>query len=962
MSYNSLQKGMLKISSPKIVIRTRGDGWSVGVQLDVDMKIKKKFKGNPTTGWLFSPGTNNKTYLKVFAITDSEILQKLQNLDTVDITKVLMANEKKANVQNMMPPRFTTGDVLKLRQVTDKKGNTIYKIPFSLETPFDVENENGGNLTLFMVPVVENSEGNFSFSSCYIKKILSGGTTIRKVARYSLPEDAESHTTSDNGHAHYYYVDSYGNGKTYELYKSAKNPANYTYEQIHVHSIVGGQIQTATGKVGPHKHATINLNKKMVNNTGIVDLRNIAPTAKQCVEDITADTVEIAASDIQAQNTIISTAPKLPGPSPQHNVFSDLFISKNSNNVNSLILSLNMANVAKQSSGYEGICISKPLQDKIIASTKIQSLRLYRQQYLNPDTKAPLDFDISNTEQILVVQSSDQDGKIIPSQEKNYLEGDLNETIGSISEPSLRGSSNVLNVRQLVVADYGAAKLAGGLFVYHVEMEATDALSQLLKDFIEELKTVNNDVEDLFQASTNVNSKGIPTFNELSQKFIPSFVSNYHTSGLNTLFKNHVAKYLEIRSYFQEVGELSLMDVYYLLNPQISTPSTISEFLALNQELLSSISQLLGAYTSGKRKINGGFVGGVQQPAVTFGANADKNIIRIQKKFWNNVFSRQTSEYSGQGYVVMKSDTQLEELPVLTRGALGERIRQEGQRAGLDLTSPGSSVKTVQILGQTIPVTNNGYLTPIAALVNQAEYDIGSSQSSEILSMNIDISRLHRNVEARKSFTNDAETSLKNELDDWSTPYSISVTNNILMELAQEELEGILDNTQTYEGNDLDTGDIEKINHQQEQEEGLKKPTIDILSRIYDSVHETNISNKDNEFLKNLPKLDTGDLSQLPYHVLLLFQRAQNTNLSFSDYYQQYMNLFQVEAFSGFSTTSDGTVVISEPVFTQVSNAATLSNGTLCRLMPYNNAYIDFKHEPDLHLPLLNQYFIVEGS
>ena len=962
MSYNSLQKGMLKISSPKIIIRTQEGGWSIGVKLDVDMKIKKKFKGSPSTGWLFDPLTGNKTYLKVFAVANSEILQKLRNLEAVDIAKVLMTNEKKANVQNMMPPRFTKTDVTELKQVTDKKGNTIYKIPFSLETPFGVEKQDGGNLTLFIIPVVENSEGNFSFSSCYVKEVLSGGTVVRKVERYSLPEDTEYHTTAVNGHAHHYYVDPYGNGKTYELYKSAKNPANYTYQQIHVHSIIRGQVQIVTGKMGPHKHATINLNKKTVNNTGIVDLRSITPTAKQCVEDITAGTVEMAASDIQAQNTVISTAPKAPGPSPQHNVFSDLFISKNSNNVNSIILSLNMANVAKQSSGYKDICISKTLQDKIITSTKIRSLRLYRQQYLNSDERAPLDFDMGNTEQVLVVQSSDQDGKLAPSQEKNYLDGSLNETIGSISEPPLRGSLDLLNVRQLVVADYGAAKLAGGFFVYHVEVEASDALPELLKGFIGELKEVNNDVEDLYQAATNVNSKGVPTFNKLSQKFIPSFASNYHTSGLNTLFKNHVAKYLEIRSYFQEVGELSPVDLYYLLNPQISTPSTISEFLALNQELISSISQLLGAYTSGKRKINGSSVGGVQKPAVTFGANADKNIIRIQKKFWNNVFSRQTSEYSGQGYIVMTSDTQLEELPVLTRGALGDRIRQEAQRVGLDPPDPASPPKTVQVLGQAISITNNGYLTPIAALVNQAEYDIGSSQSSEILSMNIDISRLHRNVEARKSFTNNAETSLKNELDDWSTPYNISVTNNILMELAQEELESILDNTQTYEGNDLDIGDIEKITQQQEQEEGLKKPTIDILSRIYDSVHETNISNKDNEFLKNLPKLDTGDLSQLPYHVLLLFQRAQNTNLNFSDYYQQYMNLFQVEAFSGFSATSDGEVNISEPMFTPVNNAATLSNGTLCRLTPYNNAYIDFKHEPDLHLPLLNQYFIVEGS
>jgi len=153
--------------------------------------------------------------------------------------------------------------------------------------------------------------------------------------------------------------------------------------------------------------------------------------------------------------------------------------------------------------------------------------------------------------------------------------------------------------------------------------------------------------------------------------------------------------------------------------------------------------------------------------------------------------------------------------------------------------------------------------------------------------------------------------------------------------------------------------DTRELRKQIEKREAQPRAT-GILTKIYSSYFDTNVTNKGNDFVEKVTQASREELQKLPYHTVALANEISATGpVEYSTAYQNYMNMYKVEVFNGYENTSNGEKSILSPKYEELKDMSQVEGDTLCRLVPYENSELNVRQEESLQLPVLDEHFIL---
>tara|TARA_R110000744_G_scaffold63812_4_gene131211 strand:+ start:5708 stop:8620 length:2913 start_codon:yes stop_codon:yes gene_type:complete len=967
MLLNDSKNDILTLRDIRVFLGEDDTQQTVDIDFFGEMRLLKDNRKKLESGWMFDKDFRKALNVYVFQVDDTEMYNLLKKLDTSEIAEFLYKNRGNLTYDIVTAPNLNRTQILKLNKYSNPEGDYIYKVPFKLDRAIKIpKRDNAGTLVYFFLPVIDNGNDNVFYKNVSKKEVLVDGRTPETTKTFNVATNSpEAYTSVQQNHKHTYYIDEFGNGWASSAFSES---GEYNAYAQHRHKILDGKIQPAksvvTGKV--HIHGIEGLSTNQLSNRGVINTKNILKSVK---ESETATNIELTAqqpkittkSGAVPKGVIAPSARNKTNPlsDKKKDLFSDLLLTKDSNNNNNMIFGLNFNNLVKESSILSRIPNNKALKQLFVSNSETLSLKVYRTRVDATDNAKTDNDEVSKL--FLVAESSDDPETKSLISKKIYIDFENNvyvpksaedaakngQLVGSIAQIQLNNVSS--GIRQYAAVDNDASRLVDGKFKYYIEAEVTDPLPETLEGFVKTLKDNMTSVEKYLATANAKNENAALNYDIMGNRFSPSFINLFYQQGLDKDISLAVKKYVTTLSYFQETADISASSVVALLDPKTATLDTIQQVISLHQELITRINQLLGKNNSGrsKKSVMGGARGSYS------GDNSNKRKIKVNKNFVGSLFSRGLIEQKGVGYEFLDKDTSPEGgIKVLSVSEMRDRFDREKLKANISSTQ-----EVIEVAGKEYNINKIGELTPSKILVATEQSLVSDiKDDAQNLNANLIISQVNDRKQTRKVLLKDKKLQANREVVKWANNNNVVVTNLQSEMLDQLEEVDVVDKATELTKKGEDTRELRK---QIEKREAQPRAT-GILTKIYSSYFDTNVTNKGNDFVEKVTQASREELQKLPYHTVALANEISATGpVEYSTAYQNYMNMYKVEVFNGYENTSNGEKSILSPKYEELKDMSQVEGDTLCRLVPYENSELNVRQEESLQLPVLDEHFIL---
>ena len=967
MLLNDSKNDILTLRDIRVFLGEDDAQQTVDIDFFGEMRLLKDNRKKLESGWMFDKDFRKALNVYVFQVDDTEMYNLLKKLDTSEIAEFLYKNRGNLTYDVVTAPNLNRTQILKLNKYSNPEGDYIYKVPFKLDRAIKIpKRDNAGTLVYFFLPVIDNGNDNVFYKNVSKKEVLVDGRTPETTKTFNVATNSpEAYTSVKQNHKHTYYIDEFGNGWASSAFSES---GEYNAYAQHRHKILDGKIQPAksvvTGKV--HIHGIEGLSTNQLSNRGVINTKNILKSVK---ESETATNIELTAqqpkittkSGAVPKGVIAPSARNKTNPlsDKKKDLFSDLLLTKDSNNNNNMIFGLNFNNLVKESSILSRIPNNKALKQLFVSNSETLSLKVYRTRVDATDNAKTDNDEVSKL--FLVAESSDDPETKSLISKKIYIDFENNvyvpksaedaakngQLVGSIAQIQLNNVSS--GIRQYAAVDNDASRLVDGKFKYYIEAEVTDPLPETLEGFVKTLKDNMTSVEKYLATANAKNENAALNYDIMGNRFSPSFINLFYQQGLDKDISLAVKKYVTTLSYFQETADISASSVVALLDPKTATLDTIQQVISLHQELITRINQLLGKNNSGrsKKSVMDGARGSYS------GDNSSKRKIKVNKNFVESLFSRGLIEQKGVGYEFLDKDTSPEGgIKVLSVSEMRGRFDREKLKANISSTQ-----EVIEVAGKEYNINNIGELTPSKILVATKQSLVSDiKDDAQNLNANLIISQVNDRKQTRKVLLKDKKLQANREVVKWANNNNVVVASLQSEMLDQLEEVDVVDKATELTKKGEDTRELRK---QIEKREAQPRAT-GILTKIYSSYFDTNVTNKGNDFVEKVTQASREELQKLPYHTVALANEISATGpVEYSTAYQNYMNMYKVEVFNGYENTSNGEKSILSPKYEELKDMSQVEGDTLCRLVPYENSELNVRQEESLQLPVLDEHFIL---
>tara|TARA_R110002074_G_scaffold80059_4_gene180147 strand:+ start:1625 stop:4537 length:2913 start_codon:yes stop_codon:yes gene_type:complete len=967
MLLNDSKNDILTLRDIRVFLGEDDAQQTVDIDFFGEMRLLKDNRKKLESGWMFDKDFRKALNVYVFQVDDTEMYNLLKKLDTSEIAEFLYKNRGNLTYDVVTAPNLNRTQILKLNKYSNPEGDYIYKVPFKLDRAIKIpKRDNAGTLVYFFLPVIDNGNDNVFYKNVSKKEVLVDGRTPETTKTFNVATNSpEAYTSVQQNHKHTYYIDEFGNGWASSAFSES---GEYNAYAQHRHKILDGKIQPAksvvTGKV--HIHGIEGLSTNQLSNRGVINTKNILKSVK---ESETATNIELTAqqpkittkSGAVPKGVIAPSARNKTNPlsDKKKDLFSDLLLTKDSNNNNNMIFGLNFNNLVKESSILSRIPNNKALKQLFVSNSETLSLKVYRTRVDATDNAKTDNDEVSKL--FLVAESSDDPETKSLISKKIYIDFENNvyvpksaedaakngQLVGSIAQIQLNNVSS--GIRQYAAVDNDASRLVDGKFKYYIEAEVTDPLPETLEGFVKTLKDNMTSVEKYLATANAKNENAALNYDIMGNRFSPSFINLFYQQGLDKDISLAVKKYVTTLSYFQETADISASSVVALLDPKTATLDTIQQVISLHQELITRINQLLGKNNSGrsKKSVMDGARGSYS------GDNSSKRKIKVNKNFVESLFSRGLIEQKGVGYEFLDKDTSPEGgIKVLSVSEMRGRFDREKLKANISSTQ-----EVIEVAGKEYNINNIGELTPSKILVATKQSLVSDiKDDAQNLNANLIISQVNDRKQTRKVLLKDKKLQANREVVKWANNNNVVVASLQSEMLDQLEEVDVVDRAAELTKKGEDTRELRK---QIEKREAQPRAT-GILTKIYSSYFDTNVTNKGNDFVEKVTQASREELQKLPYHTVALANEISATGpVEYSTAYQNYMNMYKVEVFNGYENTSNGEKSILSPKYEELKDMSQVEGDTLCRLVPYENSELNVRQEESLQLPVLDEHFIL---
>ena len=967
MLLNDSKNDILTLRDIRVFLGEDDTQQTVDIDFFGEMRLLKDNRKKLESGWMFDKDFRKALNVYVFQVDDTEMYNLLKKLDTSEIAEFLYKNRGNLTYDVVTAPNLNRTQILKLNKYSNPEGDYIYKVPFKLDRAIKIpKRDNAGTLVYFFLPVIDNGNDNVFYKNVSKKEVLVDGRTPETTKTFNVATNSpEAYTSVQQNHKHTYYIDEFGNGWASSAFSES---GEYNAYAQHRHKILDGKIQPAksvvTGKV--HIHGIEGLSTNQLSNRGVINTKNILKSVK---ESETATNIELTAqqpkittkSGAVPKGVIAPSARNKTNPlsDKKKDLFSDLLLTKDSNNNNNMIFGLNFNNLVKESSILSRIPNNKALKQLFVSNSETLSLKVYRTRVDATDNAKTDNDEVSKL--FLVAESSDDPETKSLISKKIYIDFENNvyvpksaedaakngQLVGSIAQIQLNNVSS--GIRQYAAVDNDASRLVDGKFKYYIEAEVTDPLPETLEGFVKTLKDNMTSVEKYLATANAKNENAALNYDIMGNRFSPSFINLFYQQGLDKDISLAVKKYVTTLSYFQETADISASSVVALLDPKTATLDTIQQVISLHQELITRINQLLGKNNSGrsKKSVMDGARGSYS------GDNSSKRKIKVNKNFVESLFSRGLIEQKGVGYEFLDKDTSPEGgIKVLSVSEMRGRFDREKLKANISSTQ-----EVIEVAGKEYNINKIGELTPSKILVATEQSLVSDiKDDAQNLNANLIISQVNDRKQTRKVLLKDKKLQANREVVKWANNNNVVVASLQSEMLDQLEEVDVVDKATELTKKGEDTRELRK---QIEKREAQPRAT-GILTKIYSSYFDTNVTNKGNDFVEKVTQASREELQKLPYHTVALANEISATGpVEYSTAYQNYMNMYKVEVFNGYENTSNGEKSILSPKYEELKDMSQVEGDTLCRLVPYENSELNVRQEESLQLPVLDEHFIL---
>ena len=564
------------------------------------------------------------------------------------------------------------------------------------------------------------------------------------------------------------------NGRTYsEIVIEDSQVAGYSYVYAdELGEIWDGPVHqdnNGVWKTGDDETASSRtLTKTTITNTKIEDFRNVPDIQKKVFDFSRLETVLSGITKIQSTDTNSSNEPKavfssvnreyvyLDSFNKKETVFSDMYLSRNSDGDIKFMFGLDFNSILKKNSSLSNLFNSKNkrFKDDAIKNTKLATIKILRRRIKNnikvDSQKADYDlekFDINEPDD-LVVMSSDISWKNL---------NNINNKRGSLREVDIEMGQEYESIRYFTGIDKLFSEITDGLYQYGIELEIEDGTIEFVKERLNALELSKREIEQYYNEvsmpsmkkflaenvnphiksaneysarSTLVNPGYDILSNRFSKQLVDKMIRKYSRNTSSAPWVAPVAVFVDVLDLFSESIATNserrklIRIIYSYLNPNSGNPSSILKAIELFDYLISSIFKATGL-----------------TPDVAVGSSStkpsssgkSKSNFKIQKYF-NSIVDSNVSKKYGLDYLstTSRSIDSVDGLTVLSSEVLFKRVENETLKffdkinPNLNFTNPASSLK----LSGNIQQNSFSYITPTR---------IDLPAKSVILSKNLEI-------------------------------------------------------------------------------------------------------------------------------------------------------------------------------------------------------------------------------
>jgi len=625
----------------------------------LDLLMKEKLDNDLIGTWFANQDLNRYLDIKVFQSTDPKTTALLSAgsdlLDLVDPGKtvptedvrmklaatvfgvrsaqeVLERVDRKVSFRKLAASKQGTGvepKITQYKESVDSDGNRVFDITFKQR--FEVRGSNPEHLAYFAVTSLDLQElardFDIDFDSIGLKK-LNG-----KIASDLVIDDFEIINQS------FTFLDPQGKIWT-----------------GHVHRLPNGQYRS-----GPSESEnSVNLNRFPVSNTKLQDFRDVKE-----IERLSLDFSAIENNFLNQNPTKILTNDVIDSErDPVY--FSDMLLSRDKDGDAKFFFSVDFNKMIQDNAVFGRLfaAANPRLKMSMLRNTQIRALRVLRRR-IKENTGlnklgSPRGVDVFDRDEPLelVAVSSEKSWKRFAS--TRFSNGTLREVELVMEEPSPM-------IRHFTGMDLSMSEVTDGLYQYVVEMEVDDATVEFLIRKIEDLLRAK-DVLDKYLAegsklsmskylteirdphiehpSEFAGTQGevagafdVPS-NRFTQNFIDAQRKKYRGRRLRFApWIAPIAVYADVLDLFTNALENRrdrqkfLKSLYSYTSPNTGNPNGISSVIKLIDELVASLSKVVGVtVTTSPRRFDGSTSSTLQSPVLNIGRSPRKTF-KVVKSF-----------------------------------------------------------------------------------------------------------------------------------------------------------------------------------------------------------------------------------------------------------------------------------------------------------------------------------------
>lgn len=762
------QEEILSSILPKVVIDkiTLANSSVNKLNVTVNLTVKETLDNDLLGTWFDDINLKKYILLDVVQSTDAEVTRALSfSNDMIQLcnsTRTLKPEDKKVkalayltketqikNLKTLLDKKTTRkiislskdsdGDnkITKYSSYDNEDGKRIYEIPFRAD--FVVDTLQPQHLAYFVVASLDLQSicRDFNIDYDVMESLEENGRTYSEI----VIEDSQVAGYS------YVYADELG-----EIWDGPVHQDNNGVWKT-------GDDETASSRT---------LTKTTITNTKIEDFRNVPDIQKKVFDFSRLETVLSGITKIQSTDTNSSNEPKavfssvnreyvyLDSFNKKETVFSDMYLSRNSDGDIKFMFGLDFNSILKKNSSLSNLFNSKNkrFKDDAIKNTKLATIKILRRRIKNnikvDSQKADYDlekFDINEPDD-LVVMSSDISWKNL---------NNINNKRGSLREVDIEMGQEYESIRYFTGIDKLFSEITDGLYQYGIELEIEDGTIEFVKERLNALELSKREIEQYYNEVSMPSMKKFlaenvnphikspneysarsalvnPGYDILSNRFsrqlVDKMIRKYSRNPSSAPWVAPVAVFVDVLDLFSESVATNserrklIRTIFSYLNPNSGNPSSILKAVELFDYLISSIFKATGL-----------------TPDVAVGSSStkpsssgkSKSNFKIQKYF-NSIVDSNVSKKYGLDYLstTSRSIDSVDGLTVLSSEVLFKRVENETLKffdkinPNLNFTNPASSLK----LSGNIQQNSFSYITPTR---------IDLPAKSVILSKNLEI-------------------------------------------------------------------------------------------------------------------------------------------------------------------------------------------------------------------------------